>query len=117
MVFEKVDPKDPLGPLQVVWCIPMVNYNTGHGKNAERKSSMYRPPRHLPKFGHGRKEVQSLMNVRTDSRRNVRELETDRFVPAFMNVLDSAWVPPTKKVARPHGPTIFERFLLSRKVR
>jgi hypothetical protein len=124
MLFEKVDRRDPLGPLAIVWTFPIMR-NTGHGENLAGKRHRWgRRPRHVPKVGH-RKEMPGCF--RTEPRHNEARFLTEPFAPEFMQF--TSWAGPiapttSAKAATPvrpevqkvrRGPTLVERYLIGRR--
>ena len=111
MVFEKVNEKDPMGPLVVVLVYPKGTW-TGHGENLENKWKDYRRPRHVPKCGHTRKDLLQL-GLRAEGRSNIRH-EAEPFVPGILVSDNQAFVLAKPPVKRPRGSTLFERYLTGR---
>jgi len=82
MFFEKVNKEDPMGPLVLVYTFPIIK-KTGNGISAAIKEKCYSKPKHLPKVGHGRKELTAI-GLRSESNRRRQPATVDAFTPEWM---------------------------------
>ena len=121
MVFEKVNPQDPMGDLLRIFVWPGLKLRTGHGENSAQKFNRYNKPRRIPKHltrtdvRGGRRTNGWVRPVKRQHHIDVKFVDV-AFVPEFM-VVESRVVRPVvvKAPLPPRGKTIFEKYLEMRR--